>query len=327
MITSAERLDRTDRIIWIALVLSLLLHVIVGLLVIFVNDRFAQMVAHLPAHRFVKQSPDEVVTLSSAIHLEKRARPAAGHPARRAPESVTRPQPRSVPVQPQVAQLPQPVVVPRPVTVPKPVEPAPRRHELAKYERKALPQARPTHPKLVAFAPHERTVAEQPRTPREAQEPTRPAHLSQAQLAQIERDLAEALAQSRSDQSTISDAPPVEQPAATKRYSVDFSGLAGDMRGYQGVCYPLKGWLAGGYNYYYVSCRTVHPDGLTREEPVPWPVRFRPEVDPFDPSDSRLPPGSPPMALSPPLPGWKPSPGERIDPDLVDFLRNRGYSI
>ena len=340
MITVSEPPRRNNRLLLIALLASLAVHLIVALLYVVTSDALARLLPRVAVHQqHPKPNQDEIVTLSSALHIEKRAHPAPAQQPRRAAV-----RPRSQP--PAPLQKPAPPIVarvPKPLPVAKPVLPAPAllKAELAKFDRHAPSQpARTTHAKTVS-----KTPTAPPRTPepkkvvaalpqphpvtqqRQETQPQRPARLSEQQIAQIESDLAKTIAQSRADTSTLSTVShPRLPPAATKRQPIDMSGIDAMLGGVQAACYPVRSWRAQGFNYYYVSCRAVHADGLVREEAVPWPVRFRPRVDPYDPYDDTLSPQAK-VPLQQPLPDWQPQPGMRIDPDLVDYLHQLGYHI
>lgn len=89
-----------------------------------------------------------------------------------------------------------------------------------------------------------------------------------------------------------------QAPAAPKRYHLQFEGHITDLRSGQGVLTPIKKWFADGYNYYYVNYEVVWEDGTYESGSVPWPIRYRPEYDPFESGAPRH------IPLPPPLPGW-----------------------
>jgi hypothetical protein len=208
--------------------------------------------------------------------------------------------------------------------MPKPVVTAPPRvrRELATFDRRAPAQA----PAVPPAAPglEKKTVAFEP-----AQRPARqnPAQFSRGQLAQIQRDLSQSIARDRAEQNVESDAVRAVAPASTKRMALNMAGAPGMLRGYQGVCDPTTTWHSAGYDYYYLNCTIAHADGTVRYAvPVPWPVRFRPDADPWNPEGGRTAAGpGGPIAL--PLPGWRPPPGRTLDPDMAAYLRHNGVTF
>jgi len=336
MITISDAPRRSNRLFIIALIASLAVHLIAALIYVVTSDELARLLPRVAVQqKHPKPDENEIVTLSSALRIEKRARPA---PARQPHKAAARPRSEPArsqkPAPPVVARLPKPVPVPKPLLPP----PALLKHQLARFDRHAPSQPvlttraktvskTPTAPPRTPQAQKVVAAAPQPNPATQQEEPQRPARLSEAQIAQIENDLAKTIEQSRADTSTLSTVShPRLPPAATRRQPIDMSGIDATLGGVQAACYPVRTWRDQGYNYYYVSCRAVHADGLVREEPVPWPVRFRPRVDPYDAYDDTLPPDAR-VPLQQPLPDWQPQPGTRIDPDLVDYLRQLGYHI
>jgi hypothetical protein len=250
-------------------------------------------------------------------------------PAPQRPTPQTPPRPEERPVA---------VVVPHPVAVRTPVPQAPSRvkHELAKIVPKAAPAPpKTTVAKTVTTTPTappatpkpEKVVAslERPQAVTQPVQPVRqPGHaarLSDAQLAQIQHDLAKSIVKDRAENNPLSNVQkPVKYAATMHRSAIDFSALAGDMREAQGLCDPIRGWQTGGWDYYYATCTIQEPDGTVARKAMPWPVRWRPFNDPWTGS-SRI--ASGPMPLPPP--GWRPS--GPIDPDFVPYLRKNGYAI
>jgi hypothetical protein len=335
MITADERPDQAGRIFRIALVVSLLVHLVVGFLVYESSADVRRTLARLNVHP--KPEPtDEIVTLSTAFKIEKRPK-AQPHPApvRVAQRMPQRPLPQTVQERPV---LPQPVT-PVAVRTPVPKAPSRQKHELAKLDPAApsaeplvtvtapsetlIPTAPPATPKpekVVASLERPEAVT-RPEPQRPPDRPAHAAHFSDAQLAQIQSDLAKTIVRARIENNPLSNVSrPVAVPAAYHRSAIDFAALAGSMREAQGLCDPIRSWQDGGWDYYYAMCTIEEPDGSVARKAMPWPVRWRPANDPWN-GYNRI--GTGPMPLPPP--GWQPS--GRVDPDFIPYLRKNGYPI
>ncbi len=155
--------------------------------------------------------------------------------------------------------------------------------------------------------------------------PPKVSHYSQAQIAAIDRDLAQSIARDRSAENPLSNVARAATPTTIVRHqAIDFSGLPGRLNGFEGVCAPIRSWASGTYVYFYLTCRVTHNDGLVREEALPWPVRYPARRLAYDADGPLLPPGGP---VAPPLPGWRPDPSEKLDPDVILYLRKYGYAF
>jgi hypothetical protein len=326
MISRSDRPDSGNRIFRIALALSLLVHLIVGFLVYETSADVRRALARV-VHHPKPQPSDIIVSLSSAMRIEKRARPAPQpHSVRVARRSPQRPAPRVVP-----HPLAVPVAVVHPVRAAKPKAepPARSRHELAKVTPHARPQAAkttrsPAPEKVVAALqePESLTRPEPPERPVHAARAGHAAHLSEAQLEQIQRDLAKTIVADRAENNPLSNVQkPVTVAAATRRYHIDFAALAGNMREAQGLCDPTRSWQKDGWDYYMATCTIEEPDGTSARKAMPWPVRWRPRNDPWNGLNGTLATG--PMPLPPP--GWRPD--GPVDPDFIPYLRKNGYPI
>jgi hypothetical protein len=320
MITSAEDPKRGERILRIALVGSILAHLLAVLVFYVASDGAKRFLSRIDIRHPVKRPDDETVATSTVLRLEKRPTPAAGgaQPKPVVAQRPVPPRPRVRPAPQTVAQLPHPVVVPKPVYEPPPL----LKHELAKIAPKASseplkttkakePSNAPTAPP--ATAPPAKQIAS-------LQRPSRAAQLSAAQIAQIERDLSKTIAQARTHAGPLSDIRKRTLPASSRRYAMDFAGVGRELRHAQGICHPIKSWQADGWNYYYDSCEVQEPDGSQREKALPWPVRYRPQSDP----NLGLGPDPAPVL---PVPGWHPDPSRPLDPDFIPYLRENGFSV
>lgn len=339
MITGTGAPRKTGRTWRLALVLSVLVHVLAAFLVVGTYERFDKL---FPA-RALRRVPDEVA-VSTVVHLEKRSKPVPSRPARSARVAV-RSRPVSRPHPATRAALAVAAAEPRTVGKPTPA-PAPRaRHELAKRRPHATPvplatgppQTEPPRavlrrasaaaraagqrrsaPARVALAP-QHPPAETDAVPRTA------TRYSRAQLAAIQNDLARSIAVDRSSDSPLSNVNRAVHPATTqRRRAIDFSGIEGRLHGFEGLCEPIKTWPSGSFIYFYLTCRVTHDDGLVREEALPWPVRYPARRLSYDQDGPLLPSGGP---VAPPLPGWHPDPSQKLDPDVILYLRKNGYPI
>jgi len=302
VITTVEETRRERRFLLIALVSSIVVHLLGALIYV----QGSGLLAKVP---FLRPPEKEVVTLSSAIRIDKRPKP--------------------VPVQKPKAQPPRPrtpLSPPNPQTLPELPAPAKVVHELAK----TVPTAQPNPsapPTAEPSALPERQVASlqqplhRPGRPRQATVPS----LSQEELARIENDLSRTIAQARSDANPL--AVPRQGPAAaTRRYRMQMLGSSSDLKGYQGICEPTRPmWQQNGYDYYYVSCNVQKADGNLERQAMPWPIHFSPNRDPFNGSMSpnevqRVPvPG--------PDPDFKLPPGAYASPEMRDYAHRHGVEI
>lgn len=109
-----------------------------------------------------------------------------------------------------------------------------------------------------------------------------PAHAVSLNAAQQQAMFEKTIAKLRGENNPlVSAARPVSAPEAPKHYSYDFSGSVGTAPSAEGILTPEKSWRADGYDYYYVSYWVQYADGSTETGIVPWPLRYRPSLDPF----------------------------------------------
>lgn len=306
MITTAEAPRKTDRVLRAAAIGSLLVHLLVALLVVGASDALRRL---LPPP---VEPPNETVAVSTVLRLERRPRPAPAHPTRtaraRTPVRTSRSAPQLAAIRAAASQR-------RSARKAKTV-PASAPRELARI---ALHATRlPRTQARVAYAPRRPL-------PQNAAQPGNASRYSHAQLAAIENDLAQSIARDRSAESPLSNVTHMVHPAtAVRQQAVNFSGVDARMHGFEGLCDPIKSWPSGSYVYFYVACRVTHDDGLVREEALPWPIRYPARRLSYDEDGPRLPPGAP---VPPPLPGWHADPAQKLDPDVILYLRKYGYSI
>jgi len=325
MITTPQAPRKTGRILRVAVIGSILVHVLVALLIIGASDALRRLLPPLT----VQPPPNETVSVSTALRLERRPRPAPAHAARTArggtPVRTLHPTPR-------LAASRSAVPKHRSATTRKTV-PASAPRELARLAPHATPVPPVTAPRTPGPRDPERVqrsatrvaYAPQHPVPKSAAETGRATRYSGAQLAAIENDLAQSIAHDRSAASPLSNvARPVHPATVVRQQAVNFSGVDARMRGFEGLCDPIKSWPVGPYMYFYVTCRVTHDDGLIREEALPWPIRYPARRLSYDEDGPQLPPGAP---VPPPLPGWHADPAQKLDPDVILYLQKHGYSF
>src|SRR5579872_6522611 len=197
---------RRGRALEIAIVISVLLHILVGG---FATYRYPMIAKMLEKHfRMPKQH--EMAALSTTIRIEKRTKP------RVAP--AVRPQPRVMPVRPQPRVMPR--VAQLPTVEKQPVAPRPKPTEIAKIVPRAkVVQA--THP----VPKGEQITAKQPAkvalnvpTTKNAQK------MTDQQIEQMEQRFAQTIAVARAN-SDPTRVPPASQPATMKRAKLDITGV------------------------------------------------------------------------------------------------------
>jgi hypothetical protein len=253
----------------------------------------AYVIAILPQQVQRQDTPEQIVTITRRLTIERRPKPA---PTAIAHVAVATPKPRPRPVV-SVVSAHAPVKAAR---APLPA-PAPRLHR-----RLALQK-----PKTLAFVPHHARPAEA--------QPARVAQLSSARIARIDQDLGDAIAEDRAGHDAL--AGTTTQPDYASHYSADVGSFTtGELR-HHGLCDPIKSWGADGYDYYFVSCNVRFSDGTYERQPVPWPVRFKPNHDPFNGTFG----GEEPLAI--PLPGWTLPAGETISKELREYVIQQGGQL
>jgi hypothetical protein len=173
-----------------------------------------------------------------------------------------------------------------------------------------LPQPQPRPQQLQRQAPPRRELARiNPRAsisvPRAA---ARHALSLSEQLAQEHIQYTQTIARLRRETNPlISAAQPASTPAATKRYTYDFSGSIGSPNIGEGILTPNTSWQVGDWDYYYVDYWVLYPDGTSETGKVPWPVRFPRSQDPLRLGWRRLP-------LAGPLPDFVLPAGTNMHP-------------
>jgi hypothetical protein len=294
------------RVLRTALVISLLLHpLIIALLLYQLHFRAPQIAQRQ------RRDPSEIVTVTSAQKDDRRRVARREPPPRQpTPRRVTRP--KTAPVlehaPDQVARVvPKPIA--KPVTVPSY---PPLRHDLAK-DAHGTPE-----PKSAPVSKSVAMLQKPAATQGEAKTGVR--HYSAEQLAQINNDFAKTAQSLHGANNPLSNVTrQVSTAEAPKHYSLDFQALNG--RTGQGICEPVKEFDNLGYDYYYMICNLVEPDGSAARLPLPWPIRYKPHADPYKAGYAE----EGPIPLPPPE--WKPDLSHPMDPVYLGYLREKGYPI
>ena len=274
--------DRRDRnVLTVALVLSLLMHLIgAGAWVL-----FAPRVATVLAKLVPRPTPTpEFVATSDAITIEKRTVPRA---MRRSP-------PQRPHAQPRPRRVAQQLTVPR-AAVPAaalPTLPPPARG-LPTTEPTAEPTFPPRHatihhPRAGASAAPPRVVAQHlpaavaaPQTARSSARTSTRSAFSPQQIAALDAQFSKTIAQA---QRSLTDVPrQSRRPATTmKRYQLVMAGSRGDLTSAQGQCRATQTWYRGPTVWHYMDCDFVYTDGFSEHVLVPWPQQYPRNDDPED---------------------------------------------
>lgn len=250
---------RRNRVFEIAIVLSILIHFVIGPL--FSRHGLSVLSQNVP--------PDMVV-MSSAIRIERRP--------------VPKPQPRVLKV---VQPHPRPQPRPEKRVVEKPQPPR------TKHEQIQTPHL-------------ESRIAQTQASPVPERQPQKSAFEKQ------EQQFAKTIAQAQAQQNPLN--VPSSAPAAPKRYTLQFEGKDAQLNRGEGILTPIKSWSEGGYNYYYVDYQVVFANGTRDQGRVPWPIRYRPNVDPFALNERG------PFPLPAPLPGYVLPQGLPLGPVLRPYF-------
>jgi hypothetical protein len=276
MITTSA--SRRSRVLEIAVALSLIVHVLALLIYIGLLQRF------FLGERRLQQKPDEFVSVSDVIRIEKRTIP---------PPAIVRP-----------VQPPQPpAVVERPVERPVPVRkpraaPTPaQRRELAHLAPDAPPRPRAA-PKTVIADPHPFAPSKTPAQPQSRQ----PAPLSPDAMAALDQRFSRAIAQANSDVRNI--APPNQVPSSTKRYNIRMLGFTDrELQNAQGVVDRFEPCSPPVRHCWFLRVQYVWNDGFIEMVSIPWPFFFSDSFDPaMYPTRQMFPTQPPPRGFKLPHP-------------------------
>lgn len=279
-----ERRTRESTVLKRAILLSLVLH--------FVGAGFIAGRAR-PIVRPPKR--DVIVVTSNALTIGKRTVPqaSAAHRATRVAPPAHAPRAVAlVPPAPSAARHPRPAAAPPRVVAPK-------------------LDAPPTAvPRRVAAAPEHETPIVPPRLDTPAHERT-----SAGSISALERSFEKTIREARSRNNPLRVA--VKPASAPTRMPIPVIGIHEGLHGGQGVYRPIdRGWRRDGWDYYYVTYEFEWEDGTYERGAVPWPIRFRPESDPFLNNVGTY----VHVPLAGPLPDWELPPGTRVGRALRGFF-------
>jgi outer membrane biosynthesis protein TonB len=276
---SRSDIPRRGRILEIAIVFSIALHLVLGSLATYKHTTVSKMLQRL----LKQEKEDKYVALSTTITIEKRTVPRSAPQAQPQPKTV-QPQPRVVQRQ---AQLPAPVTKPVPREVPIPhAEPT----EIAKIVPKAKEHVEtPSKPKVLAYqaVPHKNSN-----------------QFSAQQLAEMQQRFSDTIAQARaeSDPTHVTSTAP---PATMKHAHLDVTGINELLAHGEGILTPQSATLTNVDGdprgaCYYVNFEVNFSDGSFDSGPVYWPICYTSRQDPFRNYFRHFPLPGPP-------PGWQPS--------------------
>jgi len=287
---------------------SLLIHVLAGGAWLFFAHRIAVAVARV----LPRPTPTpEIVALSDAITIEKRTVPREAHRSR-----AMRPQRRSQPPPPVLAQIPRlralavPTLPPLPTTAPS-----------------AAPTIAPTYRPVRATIRRPRTEPTQP-PPRRVRVPeVKPAlrsALSQQQLASLDQQFRRTIA--AADRS-LTDVPRQRRPPAIapneQRYQAIMAGTPEQFLSAQGDCTSAQANAHGPVIDRYLRCLIRYSDGYYEEVSFPWAFRFLRRTDPFAYLDEM----SHPFPMQAPPPGFTLPQPFALSRALCSFYRAQCESL
>lgn len=277
----------------LALLLSLLVHLVAGGIIGRWGERIAGVVARLVPRP--TPTPEDMAATSDIITIEKKH--TVPRVARRA-QPEPKPQPRSIPRPERVAQLSAPLAQSVPTALPLPTqEPTSAPTFTPKHGTIHHPQSsKATAPRAVArIEPVQAPPADM--AVRGAQQPSN--RLSSAQIAALESQMRQTIAQTHV---ALNDAVPQRQPPSTmKSYKLIMAGTLDDVQSAQGLCKPIDTKRTGGYIWHIQDCTFVYKDGYSEHVTIPWWQRYAPGDDPADHPWKRY-------VVQPPPDGPAPSP-------------------
>lgn len=282
-----ERDDRRDRrLLLIALLASLLLHLVFG----GVFGLFGHYVAPVVAKLLPRATPSpEIVATSDEITIEKRSVPRPRR-AQRAKQHRAQQQPRRIAQLPALQAMPVPTLAPVPTSAPTSV---PTTVPAYRPERGTIhhPRAEPV--------PEPRQVAR-------VVPPSSKSAFSPQQIAALDAQFSKTIAQA---QHALTDVPMQKRPPARapdeQRYEAIMAGSPEQFLSAQGECVSIQSSTRGAYVDRYLRCVITYSDRYFEQVSFPWPFHFTRRNDPFQYNDGSyhpFPMQAPPDAFGLPHP-------------------------
>lgn len=269
--TRSHPQQRTRRLLVLAVILSILIHLLGGAL----WGLFVRALAHLPKPVIMASLRETPPPNAAIVRIEHRA-PA---PARQAHENRV----------PKIAPRPHPIATPAP-SLPRP------RHEIAHIAAHAPAQPPPARAQAPAQTPRRvRPVALAPVPD------SKPAY-SDRQLAQLGQDFSKTIAQSRETLAAVQAAEQHAPVTTIKHYAVAFSGIHAGMNPGDGEIFAISHQRIGNTMWYYTRYTYMHGDGTYEADSIPWPFHYPIDDDPFARHDKRIPLQAPPDGFKPDRP-------------------------
>jgi hypothetical protein len=262
---------RAWHLLAIAIVLSLIVHFVGGIVVAFLAMLFSHVIP-------VERHAGPIAVAPEIITLEKRAPPPAPVHARAKP--LPPPPPRAV--------------APRVLPHPRPVEqtahgaplPLPHQREEITHIVKRAPA------KVVAFG--KITSYQQATTPG-----AKTNQLSSEQMAALNERFSQTIADSHTDVESVAKSVERAPSYTPKHYATAFSSDASGMRPGDGIIEAISHERRGNMMYYYTHYSYRYADGHVEEDDIPWPFHYPINDDPFARHDRRIPLQAPPDGFVP----------------------------
>lgn len=255
--------DRTRRLLFLGLVLSLLIHLVGGSLFGLLSRAINRTI---PQGRL--RAPD--VTKADIIHLEKAP-----------PPPVARRRPPPPP--------PAPILAPRPIPAPRLVLP-----ELFHESRRAPHMPAPSRGTGALAEPHVVSPAAGP-----SAAPKR--YYSDEQLAQMNATFAQTIA-THQTLAQVNAAMQTAPVVTTKHFEMHYNGIHEGLNPGDGIIEPTKVERRGNTMWYYTHYIYMYGDGHVEEDDIPWPFHYPVNDDPFARGDRRIPLQPPPADYKPDRP-------------------------
>jgi hypothetical protein len=264
VLSSPDRPRDDRRLLALALLLSLLVHILGGGLATRFAHQLALVVARLvPAPQ---RTPEEMAATSDIVTIEKRTvprevhhqpNPSAPRPVHPAPRPLAHPRTQSAP-QPLAEAPARPIVVP--TAAPRPIR-------------------RPPHATVNPGKTERKHTQPRPRVVAEAPVPaTAPNALSAKQIAALDEQFSRTIAQA---QRSLTDVPHQRKPPSTmKRYQMVMTGTLDDIRSAQGECRAIETKHDGPYVWHIMDCDFLYTDGYHEHVTIPWWQRYPENDDP-----------------------------------------------